>query len=62
MKKQDIYDALLVLVIVVYVVMGIITFGHSANNERIAPIMHAMGADAAATVLWPLYWSWEVQK
>ena len=59
---MTIEDKIAVLAVTFYMSMAIVTFGHSANNPRIEPVAHAVGVDLATTALWPLYWSWELQK
>lgn len=63
MSKLDKLD----IIMGAYVLIGIITFGHSAAHFRPDP-KHPEMTDIAqptkaglAAMLWPLYWAWEAQ-
>jgi hypothetical protein len=61
--------ALIVALISFYPLMAIYTFGHAAADPKCRSIMNEkcnVGDRAfdglGAAMLWPLYWSWELQE
>lgn len=54
-----------------YLIVAVVTFGHSASNglpcysgEKIGPCTSPSSSFSGivAAIFWPLYWSWEVQS
>lgn len=48
---------------VAYALAVILTFGHAANNQRIAEDNAKTGhfISLTSSLAWPFYWSWELQ-
>ena len=44
-----------------YLVLAVFTFGHAAANYQ-SNHVDAPLAGLCASIVWPLYWSWELQE
>ena len=44
-------------IILIYIFIAVVTFGHAANNEDLSG-----GAGLGSSMFWPFYWSWNIQR